>query len=466
MSNIELWNITYNIDTNIIIQELDKFEKKLFLLDLSKNKNDFSIEEQIVYQISNFHINRLNIKNDDTIFIEFWFKNKPDLDSFHLDCDEVIKHNTNIYHHPLLSCVTYFNEHNCPTIITDVDFNTFKFKEFENQKSLFFSFPKSGKQITFSPEKFHGTSNIFNNDNYLKERYILAINIWNKQPHNIPFYTNNSYIQTEILVNIESSENSIKNIQDIEITNKYINYQFYEDLLYNKHNNLFFIFQEFISENSDNDNIRFLLIDESLKKLESSLKNKFGNIIDDYNIINNNEIELKYNRFLQRFQYKNVYTNDICKWIISESEKYASLNGGWTTKRHKNYPTTDIPIERIKSIFNFILQSFSTITEKIIKAYNLPSNININYIDVFIVKYEANQQSFLELHKDGSFLSFQILLSNTTDFEGGGTYFDDGLIMNPEQGDLIIHCSKINHSGLPITKGKRYLLVGFINLCF
>jgi hypothetical protein len=36
--------------------------------------------------------------------------------------------------------------------------------------------------------------------------------------------------------------------------------------------------------------------------------------------------------------------------------------------------------------------------------------------------------------------------------------------MNGEQGDLIIHSSKIDHSGLPITKGTRYLLVGFVNL--
>lgn len=71
---------------------------------------------------------------------------------------------------------------------------------------------------------------------------------------------------------------------------------------------------------------------------------------------------------------------------------------------------------------------------------------------------------FLELHKDGSFLSFNILLSHPDDFEGGGTYFDDGLTMTPEQGGLTIHSSKIKHSGLPITKGIRYLLVGFVNI--
>jgi len=56
------------------------------------------------------------------------------------------------------------------------------------------------------------------------------------------------------------------------------------------------------------------------------------------------------------------------------------------------------------------------------------------------------------------------LLSDSHDFEGGGTYFDDGLIMKGEQGDLIVHSSKMKHSGLPIIKGTRYLLVGFVNI--
>jgi hypothetical protein len=99
------------------------------------------------------------------------------------------------------------------------------------------------------------------------------------------------------------------------------------------------------------------------------------------------------------------------------------------------------------------------------KSYCLNEDIiKISYTDIFIVKYEHNAQSYLEMHCDGSFISFQILLSEVNDFEGGGTYFDDGLVMKPEQGDLVIHSSRIKHSGLPIKSGTRYLLVGFVNL--
>ena len=63
-----------------------------------------------------------------------------------------------------------------------------------------------------------------------------------------------------------------------------------------------------------------------------------------------------------------------------------------------------------------------------------------------------------------NFITFNLLLSNENDFEGGGTYFDDGLNLFLEQGDLLIHSGKVKHCGLPIKKGFRYLLVGFINI--
>ena len=91
-------------------------------------------------------------------------------------------------------------------------------------------------------------------------------------------------------------------------------------------------------------------------------------------------------------------------------------------------------------------------------------SMTINIQDLFVVKYKDNDQNHLDMHHDGSFLSFNILLSDTQEFEGGGTYFDDGLTGHLEQGDILIHSSRIKHAGLPITKGTRYLLVGFLNI--
>ena len=186
--------------------------------------------------------------------------------------------------------------------------------------------------------------------------------------------------------------------------------------------------------------------------------------MDDINEIMDDKIKLKYNRFLQRFLYNKIYTPDTCHFIIKECEKYALNNGGWTTKRHNKYPTTDLPVDKIPSIFGIILETLNTITEKIKLSYGLTDNMTIDINDLFVVKYNDNAQNHLEMHCDGSFLSFNILLSDTKDFEGGGTYFDDGIISYPEQGDILIHSSKINHAGLAIVKGTRYLLVGFVNI--
>jgi hypothetical protein len=464
MNNIDIWNIEFNIDNQKITDLFLNVKIDLSLLNLLKSKNEYSSIEQIVYNIALFHFNRLNLTLDNSTFVEFWFKSVPDTDNFHLDCDEFIKSTQNKYVHPLLSCVTYLNDHNCPTILTDIDYDTYKYKDFEDQTSLFLSFPRFGKHITFEPNKFHGISNVFNNDNYKNDRYMLAINLWDKQPENIPYFDANTNEQNinVIVTNISKIDNPFETIIVSKTT---INFDFFERLLYHKENNLFLRFEEFILQNNTNHSFKIILNQETEKtKLERELKNKYGNIIDDINSIMDENTVIRYNRFLQRFSYPKIFTNDICRWIINECENYANNNGGWTTKRHVKYPTTDLPIENVKPIFPFIVETFKTIANKINKSYNLNDDIKLNFVDVFIVKYKHNEQSFLELHKDGSFLSFNILLSSPDEFEGGGTYFDDGLIMTQEQGDLTIHSSKINHAGLPITKGTRYLLVGFVNL--
>lgn len=196
------------------------------------------------------------------------------------------------------------------------------------------------------------------------------------------------------------------------------------------------------------------------------------NIINPESKINNScrngnkFIDISLPKFIQRFIHKNVFKKDTCNWIINESEKYASKNGGWKTNRHSLYPTTDLEIQNIKTIFPFILTCFyETITKNIIKYYNFKINdIIIEINDLFIVKYESCKQNNLEFHKDTSCISVNILLNDISEFEGGGTIFDDGITVFLNQGDAIIHSGKSSHSGLQITTGKRYLLIFFIDI--
>jgi predicted 2-oxoglutarate/Fe(II)-dependent dioxygenase YbiX len=155
---------------------------------------------------------------------------------------------------------------------------------------------------------------------------------------------------------------------------------------------------------------------------------------------------------------------NICDFIITESEKYAAVHS-WTNNRHAHYPTTDIPVKRIKNIQvlvdNIVKYDILPLFEK---YYNI-SKYFLEYNDLFIVKYDKNAQNKLEKHRDGSLFSFNVLLNDPNEFVGGGTIFEingEDILVNNTKGGVVIHSGKLLHSGNEITEGKRYLLVGFI----
>ena len=435
------------------------------------------------------HISIDEIK--DKYYVEFWVKDRYQHSTLHVDCDENLKTQELEYSYPLLSSVTYLNDCDIPIVITNIDMDRYMYKDFEKDLKLFFSFPKKGKQITFDGKYYHGSA-VLNNDldnTKSNPRYILLINLWDKQPTNISYYNNSNNNNTDLVFDSEQLLNLVPeelqeetNLKTIGLDKDVMNHRLFESILYNnkksKNKGLFIIFDPIINKDKseeqqqeEQDKIHKIhnykiFLDETIeqKKLECQLKTKYGNILEDAKEIMDEKKELKYNRFLQRFLHSKIYCPNVCSWIINECEKYAENNGGWATKRHTKYYTTDLPVESVKPIIGFIFESLKIITGKIKKSYGLNDEIVIDYKDLFIVKYKEDQQNFLEIHKDVSFLSFNVLLSDVSDFEGGGTYFDDGLIMKGEQGDLILHSSKIKHAGLPITKGTRYLFVGFANM--
>jgi hypothetical protein len=525
-----LWKVDYNNYEEQIINFIKTYHnKELFLLDTCKP--NFDLMEKVVYDIAMFHFEKLNIIFDSNeYYIEFWFKNiifknnndsTKNINTFHYDCDENERCINNKQYKPLMSCVNYFNDNDFSLLLTEIDLEEYKFKKFDNKNNLKIIFPKKNKQITFDGTKYHGVIDIFNklndNDNDV-ERYMLAINLWNKKPLNSEYYTPlNIYNGTLLSVpqdvkgqplpinqlkgnpsqedcsisNVHQCKNSSENenifskedklvtieannvIKEIELEKNILDFDFYEKMLYDTNN--FMISQE-IAElvRNEIDKNEFNNFKISYKKPEKSLtekESKFSSMVKDINIINTfdknkkEQTDILYNRFIQRFIYNKIFSKNVCEWIIFESENYAKNNeSGWTTRRHENYPTTDIPIEKIQNVFTFVLNSFNDIFNKIKKSYCFTDDVLFNINDLFIVKYDEATQNKLDLHQDGSFLSINILLSDPKDFEGGGTYFNDGLTSFLEQGDLLVHSGKVEHSGLTVTKGTRYIMVAFVNI--
>ena len=467
--NINTWCISNHKYHDNLLRDIDKFCGGTVLLDLTRS--NYTLIEKYVYDIAMFHFARLKIHDIENHAIEFWCKSKFQTHALHVDCDESLKRK-GVYVYPLLSCVTYLNDvSNCPTIITNADMDCYKYKDFESQTELILSLPVRNKQITFDGHFFHGSTTLFDNQD-IQERYIIAINCWKTTPHDVKVYNvNNDNPEFERDKSLITLREDNAEICSVNVCSNTINYSLFNDILYNKKTDSCYRFNEIIktiygNNKLTNNTFKFIL-DHSItkEKKHAELKNKYGVIIDDIREISNDNILLKYNnRFLQRFSFPKIYSADMCRYIINECEKYAKLNGGWMTTRHHKYPTTDLPVDKIPCIFGIILETLKTITNKISISYGLHDDMVIDIKDLFVVKYSHDAQNQLEMHKDGSFISFNILLNESSEFEGGGTYFDDGLTSRLEQGDILIHSSRIKHSGLPITAGSRYLLVGFVNV--
>ena len=101
-----------------------------------------------------------------------------------------------------------------------------------------------------------------------------------------------------------------------------------------------------MSENKEklNDKLSNYIYENKIKPTEDILEIIKTERKDTFLKVINNNLHYTYQ------YYPNIISNDICDFIINESEKYAENNKsqenptGWTKSRHKNYPTTDLPI--------------------------------------------------------------------------------------------------------------------------
>lgn len=434
------YNVEYKYDTKILVVYLINItniynQGETFILN-KNNKSNFSLVEKVIYDLSSFYIDAEN----DKYFIEFWFKNQTGK-LFHYDCDEYdskINLNANSKK-PYKSIILYLNDSDEPTIITNIqkDENIKDIEDIEDKICI--SYPKTLKTISFDGGKLlHGVCT--NNKNI--DRNILIINIWdNYKPLYVQYFNNDSLIyKYSLYYNCKISNN---------------NYSTCESLFTFKKNKIF--------ESQDNN-----LVNRIYTKIKTSN-------ICDYNIIETLKHRNEYNDFIfttkkeynleiKSFSITSFLKQKVCEWIINEAENQASITE-WNTKRHINYPTTDIPLEDIKSVFNLFIHYFETIKDIIMQNYNIDQNFNINIYDCFIVKYEYDKQNKLELHIDESDITVNILLSNDKDFNGGGTYFEkNDSTIKLKQGDILIHNGNLRHSAKEITSGKRYVLVAFIKL--
>jgi hypothetical protein len=194
------------------------------------------------------------------------------------------------------------------------------------------------------------------------------------------------------------------------------------------------------------------------------------------------------------YQHKSLISIDECNKLIELSRKYEFDTEPDTTDDKPEYQI-DILTSKNK-IDNIVLwnEIKPIYEEKIIPILNtIPFLFSINYqLDfVFLKRYKPNERTHMSLHSDDNFFTIGILLSDTSNFNGGELYifdyksskkydhideldteekdkfiknFNNLPIINYNQGDVIVYSgNKHLHGLLPVTEGERYVLIFFFD---
>lgn len=431
---------------NYIIHSSNYFDKINSTYLLKIDNDMFIILEKVVYDITMFHLNQLNIPFDNNIhFIEFGINNiyEP---NFKLN--QYIDQNEDVCC-PLFSSIFYLTEEtekNDMMIFSNLSENNYLYKEFDDIE-LCIAVPKKSRQFVFDGGKYYYSSKLLENK-------VLTVNVWNKYPNkriyfdktsfnNIMFKnTNNIIYNKPELFSLNDNLLTIEKVDMIPQTiyaKDIISDDFLEEIIYDgvideKQNH---IYNKLMELNKDN---------ESIIKFKK-------------NIIRINIRELKY---IQRPIIQNKFQKEICDWIICESEQYAN-NINW---KELTNGIKIIDIENVMRIFYYILNSFNDIANTISTYYSITTDDYIfNIENSFICKIIPDSNDTVnDLFYNTESYDIMINIALNDDYDNGGKLFSDGIITSLSKGDMIIFNGNTKYTELKITKGIKYILIIYINV--
>jgi hypothetical protein len=153
-----------------------------------------------------------------------------------------------------------------------------------------------------------------------------------------------------------------------------------------------------------------------------------------------------------------------CRQLIEWAQEHASKQGGWTTSRHYDVPTNDVPVHKVPTLLDWFVPWMDRDIQPLLQA-QFQTTKRFYVHDAFLVRYEATSSShFLPLHYDES--THSLILALSEDFEGGGTYFYSlDQTMTPKTGSLVsFRGNKLLHGGNVVTQGVRFILAVFLYL--
>jgi GR25 family glycosyltransferase involved in LPS biosynthesis len=417
--NSNIMTTTWNIDLNYnyTTEEKNNFSKEIdTFLDFSEyqqvnfflnhhTNNKFCFIEKVIYDNIKFHTNRLNISLDDK-YISFWTKKQEYTFNYihmHIDhCDYESRIYDTENRAPLFTSIIYFNDNDCPTLVTDITRDMYNNKDFIKNKKLLFSFPRILKNIVFEGGKYiHGESYLSNYE--LTDRKAIVIAVWDNKnkPLYVPYFDSifyyyhlfticnrpikeneyNQFDKNNQLLLFKNRDNSILTVKCND--DKLLNYDFFYKLVIDKEKKILYRLNNIINKIKNPDTVIIDFSDLIIKKNYHNV----NNYIDIFNIsFDINEIIYK-----QLISIDKEYLLDITKKDYTIIEKYIYDISLFNIKLiDKNIEDFYITFDYIKNInsYNKFENSNFPILSSITFLENCDNPIIISDIDIDNYKYK------------------------------------------------------------------------------
>lgn len=381
--NIEL-NHEYNYKSHVVLNEkMKKYLNDIMLFHVGNNEDD----NKITYS-------RLNYEEL-------------------LDTTINDKDNTN-------SIIVNLSNEPLTMIIIDVDADTYMFKECSVETKMNIIIVEPNSHIFFDDLTVYGFINYDFTKNELIESESLNSNIYlkidipkecvnlNKTSHDdIPWL---EYNEQHHITQYNNSVETIDNIIYDTTTSNIIS----------------IINDNYKNTNALIINLKFA-IDTEVRNTENLYK--YGEIYNEIMKLKTNEL----NKFNTNKLVLHAFPPLICNWIVNECQDIDN----WSELKYNNFDKIRT-IEEIPNIFHFCLFSTMTHIQYFKQLYNIPDNLPINIIDMFVSKNNGSQSKY-NSKKENTYIVLNYKL--TTD-KGYIKFIDstDEVIQN--QGDLLIYTSK------------------------
>jgi hypothetical protein len=516
--DLKTWSISssnniheQNTHIQCLINECILSNKYAAVYLLNHNKNEFNLIEKYVYDIIKFHLNRMNIRFDTNIVGGFSFKSRK-IYGLTTTSGDLSVNNKKLSKKPFLSCLTYFDNNNDPTIITNIDNDSYKFKNLTDN-TLCFSFPTRMKHIVFNGGKYyHCEGNVFDNSEQ-DERCILVIDIWyNHIPVNLEYYDSkkhSNYTARDIFKRddyILHFNNENQNIKKIEVTDDILNSNIFEEILYKKDAQVFNKFKNIFNKQdlynnntiilyknnksvkcnnphqvssmkfdtelfTKNDNVQ--ISNENLCKFDSNIKRHDSleppiiNKDDVQNSVLNvsNPIKLNNSFNLNRHIVEKFLDFHTCGFIIQEITDYIYKKNEWNIIYMNNEKISIIDIDKLPKTLNYIINNIFDLYSKSIKDnFLFLKEKKINFKEIFVTKYCDFSNSF-NFYNSTTTITSYIFLNNTNLLVGSGKNInkDDDIIVANE-GNMLMHISDSDSNIIKHISDDGYFIVFYIEL--